>query len=73
MIRIVIDNALKSEFLRAQESCEVVDSAGNSLGRFTPTYAGRECPYTDEELRRIEEKGGGRPLKDILRDLENRA
>ena len=73
MIRIVIDESLKHEFLRARESCEVVDSAGNSLGCFTPTSAGSDCPYPDDELRRIDEKGGGRPLKDILRDLEGRA
>ncbi len=70
MIRIIVDDKVKSQFLHVDETCEVVDAAGNKLGKFTPEYVGYECPYSDEELRKIEEKGGGRPLKDILRDLE---
>jgi len=73
MNRIVVDDNVKSQFLQAGEPCEVVDAAGNKLGNFTPQYVGYECPYSDEELRKIEEKGGGRPLKEIFRDLERRA
>jgi hypothetical protein len=72
MNRIVVDEAVKGQFLRAGEPCEVVDAAGNKLGSFVPEYVGYECPYTDEDLQKIEQKGGGRPLKDILRDLERR-
>jgi len=72
MNRIVVDESVKKQFLRAEEPCEVVDAAGNKLGNFTPEYVGYECPYSDEDLRKIEQKGGGRPLKDILRDLANR-
>jgi hypothetical protein len=70
MNRIVVDEAVKSQFLRAGETCEVVDAAGNKLGCFTPEYEGYECPYSDEELRQAALEGGGRPLKDILADLE---
>jgi hypothetical protein len=73
MNRIVVDDTVKRQFLRTGEPCEIVDTAGNKLGRFMPEYVGYECPYTDEELSEIERKGGGRPLKDILHDLENRA
>jgi hypothetical protein len=72
MIQIVVDETVKKQLLRANEPCEIVDAAGNKLGSFTPEYVGYECPYSDEDLREIERKGGGRPLKDILRDLENR-
>jgi hypothetical protein len=70
MIRIVVDDKIKNEFLHARQPCEVVDAAGNKLGNFTPDYVGYECPYTDEELRAAAAEGGGRPLKDILADLE---
>jgi len=73
MIRIVVDEPVKTQLLRAGEPCEIVDSAGNKLGNFTPEYVGYECPLSDEELNRIQKEGGGRPLKDIIRDLERRA
>jgi hypothetical protein len=73
MIRIVVDEAVKAQLLRAEEPCELVDGAGNKLGNFMPDYVGYECPYSDEHLKKIEQQGGGRPLKDILRDLEGRA
>jgi hypothetical protein len=73
MIQIVIDDSLKNQFLSAEGPCVVFDAAGNKLGRFTPEYVGYECPLSDQELLRIESQGGGRPLKDILRDLENQA
>ena len=73
MNRIVVDDSVKAKFLRAEEPCEVVDAAGNKLGNFTPQYVGYECPLSNEELDEIERKGGGRPLKDILRDLEKSA
>jgi hypothetical protein len=73
MNKIVVDDNVKSQFLGADEPCEVVDAAGNKLGNFMPEYVGYECPLGDEELDRIERKGGGRPLTDILRDLESRA
>jgi hypothetical protein len=73
MIRIVVDETIKKQLLHAKEPCEVVDAAGNKLGNFTPDYVGYECPLSDEELDRIQKEGGGRPLKDILRELERRA
>lgn len=73
MIQIVVDDAIKKQLLRADKPCELIDAAGNKLGNFTPEYIGYECPYSDEDLRRIEQQGGGRPLKDILSDLERQA
>jgi hypothetical protein len=73
MIRIVVDEPIKSQFLRAGETCEIVDAAGNKLGKFTPQSVGIECPYSDEELRSAAAEGGGRPLDEILADLESQA
>lgn len=71
MIRIVVDESVKTQFLRADEPCEVFDVAGNKLGSFTPDYVGYECPYSEEELQEAEQEGGGRPLREILADLES--
>jgi hypothetical protein len=73
MNRIVVDDSVKAQFLRVKERCEIVDATGNQLGFFQPEYVGYECPLSDEELDQIEKQGGGRPLQEILRDLERRA
>jgi hypothetical protein len=72
MIRIVVDESVKNEILLTGETCEVFDAAGNRLGSFVPEFKHGECPYSDEELERAASEGGGRPLKDILADLEKR-
>jgi hypothetical protein len=73
MNRIVVDDSVKTQFLRVKDRCEIVDAAGNQLGFFQPEYVGYECPLSDEELDQIEKQGGGRKLQEILRDLERRA
>jgi len=73
MNRIVLPQPVSDELRGVSVPYEVYDSAGNKLGTFTPGYVGYECPTSDEELDRIEKQGGGRPLADILRDLERRA
>jgi hypothetical protein len=75
MIRIVVDDPLSTKLRDIVEPCEVFDSSGNRLGYFRPEadvklYEGYECPLSDEELDEIERSHGGRPLADILRDLE---
>ena len=77
MVRIVVDEALTKQFRDLAVPCEVFDAAGNRLGMFRPDaeaadYEGYECPLSNEELDRIEREGGGRPLTEILRDLEGR-
>ena len=77
MNRIIVDDTAKTQFLRALEPCEVVDSAGNKLGYFLreldpALYEGLEPPFSEEELRHASEEEGGRPLADILADLEGR-
>lgn len=57
---------------------EVCDESGQTLGYFTPKvdrsmYGGVEAPIGEDELRRIEQDLGGRPLAEILADLEARS
>lgn len=73
MNRIVLQPSSSDEFRGISVPSEVYDLAGNKLGTFMPQYVGYECPTSEEELDRIEKQGGGRPLADILRDLEKQA
>jgi hypothetical protein len=55
---------------------QLCDDTGRVLGYFTPAgpavYQGIDSPTDVEELRRRQAAGGGRPLKDILAELESR-
>jgi hypothetical protein len=70
MTQIIVDEAVKKQLLCTLGTCEIVDAAGNKLGNFTRDYIGFECPYSEEELDQAERESGGRPLKEILADLE---
>jgi len=76
MIRITVDDSVTKQLREVAQPCEIYDPAGNKLGSFQPTgreaeYNGYECPLSDEELEQIERDPRGRPLADILRDLES--
>ncbi len=78
MNQIVVDDVVSDQFRALVQACEVFDKDGNKLGVFRPladieSYEGFECPLSEDELDRIEKEGGGRPLADIVRDLESRA
>ena len=60
------------------EPAELYDESGRILGYFTPAADrslddGPESPHTPEELLRRARQGGGRPLAQILKDLNSKA
>ena len=70
----VTDPALLSQ-LSAGDRLELKDPSGRVLGVFIPEGLGVpppgvKSPFTDEELGELRKQRTGRPLKDILRDLE---
>jgi hypothetical protein len=76
MDRIILDQTIWSILRKATDDAELCDAAGRVVGYFTPStdpalYAGVESPTSPDELLRRKQEGGGRPLADILRDLEN--
>jgi hypothetical protein len=75
MVRIVVDSAMQSRLEGMQVVAEICDASGRVLGRFIPVQQKLilEPQISDEELRRREAEGGGRPLADILADLEKLA
>jgi hypothetical protein len=71
----ISDSALLSK-LGMGDRIELTDASGNLLGVFIPQGLGVpppgvKSPFSDEEMaERRKEPKIGRPLKDILRDLE---
>ena len=80
MNQITIDADLAAKLADAKQPVEVYDQQGRLLGVFkSEAYrqfveeALAACPVSAEELKRRMGQKGGRPLKDILADLERRA
>ncbi len=73
MTKIVLDAGTRAQLLDLKETLQIVDETGRLLGIFTPNVdpALLEPQITSEEIERRLRQGGGRPLAEILRDLEN--
>lgn len=74
MPQVTLDSATAHQLRQARTAVELLDESGEVLGRFIPaTDRPPEPQITEEELLRREQLGRGRPLADILKDLEKRA
>lgn len=81
MKKIAVSEAFLTSVAGFLEQTEIAIYAhsGVALGRFRrePTCeeieeAIRQCPHTEEELAELRNQQSGRPLQDILADLERR-
>jgi hypothetical protein len=73
---IIVHDPLTAKLAAADAPLEVCAPDGRLLGYFTPAKERQynlEPPGTPEELDARFAAGGGRPLADILRDLEKRS
>lgn len=71
----ITDPGLLTQLRQAADTLELKDPDGRVLGRFVVEGLGRlppgvKSPFTDEERAERRKQRTGRPLKDILRDLE---
>ena len=78
MTKMIVDTQTSAKFREIQGHVELYDESGNLVGYFMPgieksLYESVEVPVSDDELRRRQAKGGGRPLADIIADLEQRS
>ena len=78
MNRIVVDEELRKKLHNLTESLELCDEQGRVLGYVTlavdkSLYDQVQSPLSEEELQERLKEEGGRPLEEILRDLENKA
>jgi hypothetical protein len=72
----IVRDAVKMAFAKTETPLQICAADGTILGYFTPAKPGKlnlECPISQDEMDRRVKAGGGRPLKDILRELENRS
>ena len=72
MTQLTLDASALVILPKLTESVELLDESGKTLGHFHPAPRRLQPQVGDEELRRREQQGGGRPLADILADLEKR-
>jgi len=73
MPQVMLDPVTLQQLRTAQTTLEVVDGTGQVIGHFVPVGpAGPELDISEEELHRREQRGGGRPLAQILANLGSR-
>jgi hypothetical protein len=71
MTRVTLPITATDQLGRLTETAEICDTNGRVVGYFRP--AGKvTVPFSDEELDQFDQEPGGRPLTDILADLEKR-
>jgi hypothetical protein len=75
-MKITVDDALRSRLHDFRLPLELCDESGKVLAYLKPAvdhslYEGVEPLVSEAELDRRSHAGGGRPLADILRDLES--
>lgn len=79
MIKVVLDPDLRGRLHNLSELVELHDEQGQVVGYVAPVlggksqYADLEVPVTDEEVQQLLKQPRGRPLADILADLEKRS
>jgi hypothetical protein len=75
MTKVVLDQRTRAQLHDLKEPLQFVDESGRLLGLFTPNIdpALLQPQVSEEEIQRRLAHGGGRPLADILHDLEKRS
>jgi hypothetical protein len=73
----ITDQALLAQLRKAAEIVELKDPDGNVLGTFATEGLGKlppgvKSPFTDPDRAEMRKQQTGRPLGDILRDLQGR-
>lgn len=72
---ITITDPVLLNQLVVSEEVEIKDPTGHTIGKFVPDWPGKlppgvKSPFTEEQLIELRKQRTGRPLADILRDLE---
>jgi hypothetical protein len=78
MTKVIFDQTTLSKLRSGNGAVEICDESGRLMGHFYPAqarslYKNLVIPITEEELERREKELGGRPLAEILADLEKKA
>ncbi len=77
MTKLVADAALRARLHGFKDTVQICDEFGQVPGYFQPAVkpgdyaaAGIESPFSGEEIERRRRDFSGRPLAEILKDLE---
>ncbi len=72
MTRITVDVTLVERLGQSEGPVVLCDASGKGLGVFWPVREAEEgeCPFGEQELDLRAQERSGRPLSDILADLE---
>jgi hypothetical protein len=72
MSQIVVDAALREKLRSNGDVVAICDEKGELLGVFhqAPLPGGCPSPHSREDIQRFREEKGGRPLAEILKELE---
>ena len=76
MVKLIVDAAMRAKFNNLDELLEICDQSGQTLGYFHPTVvtSGSEnetvSPFSIEEIERRRKQRTGRPLREILENLD---
>lgn len=77
MAIVITDPKLPAQLAQTHSAIEMQDAKGNYLGTFAPPAGklppGVQSPYSDADIEELRKQTGGRPLAEILRDLERGA
>jgi hypothetical protein len=73
-MNIVASDQMSIELTKLTEPAPIYNSAGKELGIFIPSseidYSNVVIPYSEEELDAARRESPGRPLSEIMNDLE---
>ena len=76
MVRVIVDNSLRTQLDAYDAPVQLCDESGRLIGHFVPVQvpskqepAVDQCPYTKEELSRMQQETGGRALSEIWNSL----
>ena len=78
MSKITLDAPLRAKLNGLNETLEICDEGGETVGHFLPAAVYRkllyqiaeaQCPYTADQLKEMSKQTGGRPLADIWKEL----
>ena len=75
MTKVTVDAATRAKLNDLHELLEVCDESGRTLGYFHPVVSFDSLkalsPFSDEEIEKLRQQRTGRPLSEILKDLNN--
>jgi hypothetical protein len=77
MGKITLNPDLRSKLNGLTETLEVCDESGTPIGMFLPLGEYKKLlrrevavPFTEEQIRRLRNQQGGRPLAEIMKELQ---